>query len=311
MELAITVFGQVLVMFLLMGVGFLCFKLKLVTNEGKKEMTNVLLYIVLPAIIVSAYQVDYHPEMAKNLIVALALAFGSHVLAIVLGKIFISEKKDPDFLISRFAVIYSNCGFMAIPLISALYGGTGVFYASAYMTVFNFLSWTHGYMMLAGKKDKSVVKQAFLSPSVIAVFVGLLLFFAQIRLPGVLSDTIQFIAPLNTPIAMIIIGISLAQADLKQAFLSKKNYYVVFLINVVIPVVATLLYVFLPLNEELLLINLIARACPTATLTLLFATRFQQNEIYAAELLTLSNLASIVTIPGVVFLFQALRGLIN
>lgn len=310
MDLAITVFGQVVVMFLLMAVGFLCFKLKFVTNAGKGEMTNVLLYIVLPAIIVSAYQVDYHPEMAKNLIIALGLAFFSHIVAIVLGKFLISEKKDPDFALSRFAVIYSNCGFMAIPLISALYGGTGVFYASAYMTVFNFLSWTHGYIMLSGKGDKSVIKKAFLSPSVIAVFVGLLLFFLRIRLPGVLSDTIGFIAPLNTPLAMIITGISLAQADLKQAFLNKRNYYVVLLINVVIPLTVTLLYAFLPLNEELVLVSLIARACPTATLTLLFATRFQKNEIYAAEVLTLSNIFSILSIPAIVFLFQALRGMV-
>lgn len=310
MEFALTVFNQVLVMFVLMFVGFVAFKAKLCTQEGKKELTNILLYIVTPMVIINAYQTEFNAQLVQNLLIAFALAIASHIIGIAVSHIFIRGKGDPDIAIARFAITYSNCGFMALPLISALFGGTGVFYASAYITVFNFLSWTHGYIMMSGVKDKSVLKKVATTPAVIAIVIGLICFFARITLPNAIGQAVSFLGSMNTPMAMIITGVSLAQSNLKEAFSSAKNYYVVFLINLMVPLCAMAIYIFLPINSELVLINLIATACPTATATLLFATSLQKNETYATQLLTLSNLASIITIPLVIYLYQTLSVLV-
>lgn len=306
MEFAFTVFNQVVVMFILMFIGYLLFKLKMVTQQGKIELTNILLYIVTPAIIISAYQKPFDAQLAKNLLIAFGLAFTSHIIAILIAYIFVPNKNNPDSAIARFAIIYSNCGFMALPLISALFGDTGVFYASAYITVFNFLSWTHGYIMMSGKTDKTIVKKALFSPAVIAVVFGLICFFGQITLPSPIGKAVSFLAPTNTPVAMIITGISLAQSNIKEAFVNLKNYYIVFLINLMVPLCALGIYIFLPIDSNIILINLIATACPSATATLLFATSLKKNEAYATQLVTLSNVMSIITIPLIIFLFQTL-----
>lgn len=310
MELSLTVLNQVLVMFVLIIIGFIAFKTKLVNDTGNRQMTNILLYIIAPLVIIDAYQMEYNEQLAKNLAIAFALGISSHLIAMAVSYIFIrkkgNEQKTP---IERFSIIYSNCGFMALPLISALFGSEGVFYASAYMTVFNVLSWTHGYIMISGKGDKKTIKSAFLSPVIISVAVGLLIFFIKIPIPSVLKTSISYMASLNTPLAMIVTGVSLAQTNIFAAFKQLRCYYVMFLGCIAVPLSAMAVYLFLPLPQNLILVNLVSTACPCAVTTILFSTKFNLDSAYASRILTLSNICSIITIPTVVFLYQLLSNL--
>lgn len=311
MELALTVLNQVLVMFVLIVIGAGCFKLKIINQQTSAQLTTLLLYIVNPLVIINSYNMPFDKTLAKNLIIAFGLGVISHLLAMVIAYIFVRVKDDKGKVaIERFSVIYTNCGFMALPLINALFGSEGVFYASAYMTVFNLLSWTHGYMMMAGKVDKAAFKKAFLSPVVISVFVGLIIFFAQIRLPLVIGDSVRHIALLNTPIAMIVTGVSLASGNVLKAFTSLRYYYVVFVSNVLVPLAAIAIYLFLPIAPNIIMVNLVAIACPCAVTTLLFTTKLGKDVAHATNILTLSNVTCVVTIPLIIFLYQALLTLV-
>lgn len=315
MELSLTVLNQVLVMFVLMLIGYISFKTKLANDTGNKQMTNILLYVVSPLVIIDAYQMKYEEQLAKNLLIAFALGVVSHLIAIGISYLLVRKKgNEQNAPIERFAVIYSNCGFMALPLVSALFGSEGVFYASAYMTVFNLLSWTHGYIIMSkGNKtssEKVSMKSVVFSPVLISVAFGLLIFFLKIPMPAVIKTSVSYIASLNTPLAMLVTGISLAQTNIFSAFRELRCYYVMLLGSIVVPMCAMTLYLFLPLPQMLILVNLVSTACPCAVTTLLFSTKFGLNSAYASKLLTLSNIASIVTIPTIVFLYQSLSSII-
>jgi len=307
MSLPSIVLNQVVVMFILMAVGFFCFKIKILNDSGKRQLTDLLLLVVNPLVVINAYQMPFDKKLASNLLIAFLLAAISHAIAIAIAYISIRSKKNSIRApIERFAIIYTNCGFMALPLIQALFGIEGVFYASAYITVFNVLTWTHGYIIMSGKRDKKAILKAFSSPVVISVVVGIAMFFLKIKLPLVLGDSVAFLASLNTPIAMLVTGISLAQVNILSAFKSLRLYYAVFIMNLVVPLVAMCVYLFLPFDDNIILVNLVATACPCAVTTLLFATKFDRDVEYASKLLTLSNITCIITIPLVVFLYQTL-----
>lgn len=308
MSLSITVLNQVLVMFFLMLVGALCFKLKLVNDDGKKQMTSLLLFVVNPMVVINAYQSPFDSQLAKNLFIAFGLAVVSHLISMAIAYIFIRKKgNELRAPIERFSIIYTNCGFMAFPLINALYGQEGLFYASAYITIFNLLSWTHGFTMISGKSSKKEFAKSLTSPVIISVAVGIIIFFAKITLPTVLSQGIEFIASLNTPLAMLVSGISLAQINILSAFSKARSYYIVFLMNILVPIIALSVYLFIPIDQKLIIVNLVATACPCAVTTLLFATRFNRAPDYAAKLLTLANVSCIITIPAIIFLYQLLK----
>lgn len=306
MELSQTVFSQVLVMFLLIALGALCLKIKIISIGASKQLTKLLLYVVNPLVVINAYNMPFETRLAKNLVIAFVLAIVSHLVAMGVSYLAVRGKNNPNSSIERFSIVYTNCGFMALPLIGALFGTEGVFYASAYVTVFNLFSWTHGRISMQGKGVKINLLAVLLSPVIIAVIVGLILFFTGIRLPYIFSEAVKHVASLNTPLAMLVTGITLMSGNIIKAFTALRQYYIVILGNIVVPLICAIIYLFLPIENSIIIVNLVAVACPCAVTTLLFATSLKKNVSYASNILLLSNIVSMVSIPLIVTLFQYL-----
>ena len=304
MELTSTVLFQVIVMLLLIAVGITAYRLKLVTEGGKKQISNLLLYIVMPAVILNAYRSEFNLRLVKGLLWSFFLAAVSHIVAIAVAYLLFHKKEDKQAALSRFCCIYSNCAFMAIPLIQSLLGETGVFYASAYITVFNLFSWTQGVIMLTGKTTKKDIGKAFLSPTVISVAIGLLVFFFQIPVPEIIGQPISYLAAVNTPLAMIVTGISIAQTDMLSCFTQLQTYKIVLVRNLLIPACVFLMTCFLPFDSMVLLCNLIEISCPTAAISVMFATKYRLDTAHASKIIALSTILSVLTIPLMVLLFQ-------
>ncbi len=298
MELAANVFNQVLIMFLLIAVGIFCYRIKLISKHGNRQLSNFLLSVVTPALIVNSYQKPFDAALAQGLLWAFLLAGISHLIGIAAAYLLLRGKPgDPRLPLERFAAIYSNCGFMAIPLISAVLGGDGVFYAGAYLTVFNLLSWTQGVFMLSGERSLKSALKVFTSPTVISVFVGLLLFFTGLPLPGPISSAISYISDLNTPLAMIVTGVSIAQMNIFSAFKGWRLYYVSLLRLVVVPGLMLAALALIPCDPTVRMVNLIGTACPAAASTVLFANRYSLDSQHASKLIAITTVFSLATIP--------------
>ena len=192
-------------------------------------------------------------------------------------------------------------------MVSALFGADGAFYATAYITVFNILVWTHGVILMTGKQDFKSFLTALRSPCIIAVVLGLFCYLARIRFPAVILEPLTAIADMNTPLAMLVAGVSIAGSDIKALLMKVQIYYICAIRLLIIPTVVLLVLKDFRLDDMVTTVVVLATACPTATTGTLFALKFHRNSGYASEIFGLATASSIVTIP----LMMLLCGLIN
>lgn len=303
MELALDVTKQVIIIFLLMGIGFIFNKSGKLTKEGIKQLTNILLTIVTPCVLIDAYQKKvFNQQLLYGLLIAVGLAIFTHVIAILIGMLVFRKDSKEHYGINIFSITYSNCGFMAIPLLSATLGEDGVFFGSAYLAVFSVISWTHGIYVISGDRSEISAKNILKNPGVIGTTVALILFFLKISLPSVISQTVGYVAGLNTPLAMIILGTYLVGMNLKKIFTNKSIYLCLFLRHILVPILTIAFAYLINADETIFRSVLIPAACPVAAVCTLFAAKYDKDASYATEIVSASTLVSILTIPLVIIL---------
>lgn len=302
---------QIITMFLIIFAGIICYKTKIVDKKGNSALSAVVLNIVNPAVIFISYQKDFDIELLKGLGYALILSALSFFVAIVAVSIIIRKKPDSRWNIERIAVIYSNCGFIGIPLINALIGSIGVFYLAAYLTCFNLLLWTHGVMLMKKLSGFKEIIKNFISPCVIAIFLGIICFVLKIRLFGSLYDAVDAIADMNTPLAMLVAGITIAQTEFLKALKKLRIYFMCLLKLLIIPIITCLLmYPFnkMGIDRNVLMTIIIATACPTGASGTLFAIRYNGDELYASEIFAITTFFSAISIPLIMLFVTFLFG---
>ena len=301
MSLASIALDQILIMFLIIIIGMICYKAKLIDKELNKKLSNILLMVVSPLLIFNSYQREFSSDLLQGLGISFGLALASHLISILAAQVFV-RGKDSNAVIDRFSAIYSNCGFIGIPLINGLVGKEGVFYITAYLTVFNVFVWTHGVIMMVGKQTRKEIIKTLISPTIIAIVLGMFAFLMKIRMPYIIYESIEYVASMNTPLAMLIAGVSIAQTNIVKVFLKPRIYLVVVLKLLLIPVLLLFLYTRLPINETVLTTVLLGVACPTAATGTMFALRYNKDAVYASEIFAITTLASVVSIPAVMAL---------
>lgn len=296
MEYGFIIGERIVIMFIILLIGAFCYMKGLITKEGTKQLSVVELNLVNPILIFISYQKDYESEMAHNLLWAFILSAVSYAVAIVLSYLLVS-KKQKSFSIERFSVVYSNCGFIGIPLINGLFGAEGVLYLTAYVTFFNFLVWTHGLMTMKEKIDFSSALKALKAPSVIAIFLGLICYFTRLHLPSIPAQALQYISDMNTPLAMIIAGATTAQTNILAVFRKPRNYLICFYKLLAIPLIAFLGIRLFNAPSIVCTTLTVAAACPVATTGIMFAITLDKNSEKCSEFFTMSTLLSALTLP--------------
>ena len=300
MNTVITLVSQTLTMFLLAAVGYLLFRRGKITPEGNKVLGNLLIHIALPCVIINSFIVERTVERMIGLLVSALGAAVILAISILCARIFF--KKDP---IGHFAAAFSNPGFFGIPLILSSIGNDGVFYVAAFIAFLNLLQWTYGVAVMTGKKGGLTFKAVIKAPFMIAIIVGLLLFFTGIPLPGVITKTLGYIKELNTPLAMFTVGVYLAQTSIRKMFFRKSLYLVSLVRLLVIPFVTMLLLCLMPPAwHDARFALLLASACPVGSNVAVYAQLHDQDYPYAVETVIISTLLSIITIPAITWLAQ-------
>ncbi len=295
------VLNQVIIMALLIITGVICFKAKIITAESTKSLSSLVLMVVNPIVIIISYQAPFEIKLVKGLLLSLVFSLISTVIAIVLSHIFI-RKKGEKLSLERFSAIYSNCGFMGIPLVNGVYGAEGVFYLTAFMTVFNILVWTHGVFMMKESFKFKMILQAFKTPAVIATILGFILFMTKITIPDTLYKTLSFLGDMNTPLAMLAAGATIAQTNILKSLKNSRIYLVSAVKLLAVPTATALIFFFLPVNSIVAGAVILASACPAAATGTLFAIRFKKDSFYASELFAVTTLLSIATLPLVMWI---------
>ena len=304
MDMAWILVRQILQMFLLAGTGFLLFRTKKITSAGSKALGNILIYTALPATIINGFLVERTQEHLLGILYSGIAAAVLLILSIVVSRLIF--RKDA---IAAFAGAFSNPGFFGIPLILASTGQGTVFYVACFVAFLNIGQWTYGVSILTGQpiREGFRLKKLLKAPFMIAILIGLLLFAAQIQLPPVISGCLSSVAALNTPLAMFVVGIYLAQTDLKRMFRKTSLYAVSAVRLLLIPVLSAALLSLLPGSMlDMKTVLLLATACPVGVNVSVYAELHGKDYPYAVETVVLSTLFSVLSIPAVVLLANAI-----
>lgn len=300
MDLAIITAQQVFILFILILAGYVCGKTGAIKIEYKKPLSDLLIYLVVPAMVINSYMREFDKSAFNNLLQAFALSFVMLIAGLIVTMAVTWKMKSSDKSIFRFACIFSNAAYMGFPLIRAMFGEEGILYASAFLTVYNILLWTVGYGMVSGKVHlREVIHSIVTCPVIIAVIIGLVIYIGGIgvNIPDVISTPVGNIGDMNTPVSMIITGLTIAGSDMKKLIRNKRLFGIIGLRMFVIPVICfALLYVF-NIRGMVPMVIVVLEACPTAAITTMFAIQFKHNEDLAAGAVVFTTLISIVTLP--------------
>ena len=294
-----TVLGKIISIFIIMLVGVLCYRVGIIDNNTKEKLSRLSTLIVNPILIFMSFQMEYDAGLLKNMGILFGLAVGSYLISIGLAHFLLKEKDGYDLAVEKFAVTYTNCGFIGIPLGYAMFGSIGVIYATVFVATFHIFCWTHGILLLdtSGFQLKKLV-----NPCIIAVFGGIICFIFQIKIPGSIAFAMDSIADMNTPLAMLLSGAIMAQLDFKKTFRKQRLFMVTFLRLVVSAGIFALILRWLPLDDTMRAVAAVTGACPSGAMTITMGIMYHRDDHYGTELFSMTTLLSILTIPLCMFI---------
>ena len=240
--------------------------------------------------------------MLVGFLIMAAAAVGIHLILIAVAHLCFRDPDEGRRRVLRFSTVFSNAGYMGLPLQQAILGDEGVFYCTAYIIVFNIIMWTYGVVNISGNKKELSVKRLLVNPGVIAVTVGLLIFLLQIPVPSMVVDAVGHVASLNTPVPMILVGYYLAQADIPAALRDGRSYLCLALRLVVMPLAFLGILLLCGVHGSVLTSIMICAAAPVAIACAMFATRYDCNPLLSVNLVSASTIFSVVTMPVILAL---------
>lgn len=294
--------NQIILMFLLMGVGLLTNKLGFMHGQTATDLTNILLYIVSPCLIVNAFEQRFSTNRLQSLGLVLLGILLTYGLMVLITNLAFKRVADPNLQrIMRFGAVYSNAGFMGVPLASALFGNTGVFFAVASLAAFNIFCWTHGIALFTPRKQGTPInwRQILLNPNIVAIVVGLAIFVSGVHLPNLLNHTIIYVSSINTPLSMIVIGNSLAAVKFNRQAFNSRLWWPLLCRNLLFPVIDIVILRAFGISGIPLYTTVLMAACPVAGNVVLFTLKAHGDTSPAVTLMSISTIFSVATIPVV------------
>lgn len=297
---------QITELFLMIFMGYVIVKARLLKGEDSKVISKIVLYLIIPCVIINAFQVDYTSEKVQGLLLAFAASVMLQVLLLIIvwgaGRMGLNE-------VEKASVYYSNAGNLIMPIVTFVLGQEWVLYGCVFMSVQIVFVWSHGKWVLS-RQSKIDWKKILLNINMVAVFAGVFLFFTKIRLPQILNQTFGSVGSMIGPASMMVTGMLIAEMSLKDIFTNGRVYFITFLRLIAVPAVALLLLKVSSLvngspdGKKLLLIVFLAVITPSASTITQMCQVYGNDSQYASAINVMTTLFSIVTMPLMVLLFQ-------
>lgn len=299
-----TVGGQVIMLFLMMIAGYCLGKTKLLPRSALPALTNVVIYLALPCMIIGGFEMEASAEKVHNFLLVVAATVLVHLLNFAVAHAAIRDRNDGRKRVLVDCAVFANCGFMGYPLLSSLMGDIGLFYGSAYNLVFTTLLWTAGLSYLQHRKGPLQLKKLFLNPGILGMAVGFAFFLFQIHLPPVLQSTVDNLGNIAVPLPMLIIGCQLAHADLKKLLHDRWSWVGASLRLLVLPLLGLFVLHLLGLRGDMLVATIVCAAAPPGAVVAMLAESCGRDPVLASGVVSFHTLLSVVTMPVVVSIAQ-------
>lgn len=289
---------------LIMLLGFCLGKWKMISTKTNQELTNLLLTVFMPASLFVAFPSEYDESTLNLFTSGLIAGVLVMLMLIILSKIIFNKlwlKGDLRYE-SQFGLIFNNATFLGYPIVASTFGSTGIVAYCGFIIAFNVALFSYGIWLFEHKITPKLVRSVVTNPNIIAVLLGMLLFLSGLRLPGFITDAVSYVGGATTPLSIICIGFMLSRADFKT-ILKKWRLAVTAITQLIVgPAITYLMLTWLRFPIEVIAVCTLIQALPTATSLGLFATKYGGNNIESSELVTISTIFSIFTMPLMVFL---------
>ncbi len=327
MNIAPKLIYNVVIFFALMVPGIILKKCKLVPDGFGKGLSNLVLYVAQPVLVFLAYVRPYDPSVLINALWVLLFSVIAHVLFTLVAMLCFKSAPDAIRRMLRFATIFSNAAFMGIPLIEEVLPGATL-YASIYNITFNLFLWTLGVKICTEHRDvdgdgvsdaaelrkkggEASLLKALIHPVTIAAALGLVVFFTPLSelMPEIVTDGLGRIKALVAPLSMTVIGLRLADMDLRGFFRNKDLYIFLALRHFLLPaavfaIMRLLVFAGVPLSSEVMACVLILAATPSASSSTMFAEKYDCDAAYVSKLVAISTILSLASMPIIALLLQ-------
>ena len=295
MESAVTLFYQIVKMFIMMTPGYILYRNKTINDDTTSRLSSMLLMVTTPCMIASSFNQTYSTEKLIGLLVSFGLSLVIYLLNIVISNVMYPKHKS----IEKFSLIFSNAGFLGIPLVTGLLGVEAVFYLAPFIALFYVFVWTYGIVLMSGDKKIASIKKVTTNPCVWSVGIGLVIFLMPVKPFTPVMEAVSTLGAMTTPLAMIILGAYMAKTNLLKLFTNLKVYQVSLYRLILCPVIVIFLFKFVPASyNEVRMVLLIAASAPVAVICPIFAQMFDKGTDYGSQIVCLSTILCLVSMPA-------------
>ena len=309
MHISLLLIEQIIQLFIMIFMGFVIVKANLLKSEDSKVISVIVLYLIIPCVIINAFQVDYTKNTVQGLLIALAASVLTQVALLII--ISVAGRFLHLNEVEVASIYYSNSGNLIVPIVTFILGKEWVLYGCVFMSVQLIFIWTHCKKIISRESSYDWRKIVF-NINMISIAIGIILFFTKIQLPSDINNTLSSVGSMIGPASMIVTGMLFAGMDLKQIFTNKKVYFVSFLRLIVVPVIALILIKcsnlasFSSNGSKIMLIVFLAIITPSASTVTQMCQVYGNDSQYASAINVITTLFAIITMPLMVMLFQTI-----
>lgn len=294
-----------IMMFLMMATGVFLRKKNIITLEGKKVLTDLVIDLILPCNIIASFCIEFSPEILKRCGQVFVISCLIEVVCTFLATHIYKKFPKGKRMVLQYGTICSNAGFLGNPLTEGIYGSMGLLYASIYLIPQRIIMWSAGVSFFTESPDKkTLVKKVVTHPCIVACMIGIIVMGLQITLPDFLFDTINNIGKCTTAITMILIGAILSEADLKT-MVTKTTAAFSLLRLIIIPLMVFAGCLLTRMPMLVTGVSVVLAAMPAGTTTAILAVKYNGDEEFAAKCVVLTTLLSMIMVPIWCLVIQA------
>lgn len=300
---------NVSVLFLLIVVGYITGKLNIISKKGQRELTDLVLKVTMPATIILALQLDYTKDRfntAVRIMAIMALSYlGMIILSSIFSKFYKLDEGGKDIV--KVASVLPNTSFMGYPIVLSILGREALFFAVLGAgLIFEIVAWTYGAFIIGRssetKLETNLIKDILLSPGILSIIIGFTLFILSIKIPEPINTTMSILGQATSPLAMLVVGILLSRSDIRECMTSGRLYAIALTKLLIFPLVILFTLRSLGFDGMEIIIPSVMLSMPTAAYVAMFSANVGNNPELASQVVFLSSLLSLATIPIIVTL---------
>lgn len=297
------VINQMIILFLVIIIGYIANKVGILDKSQNQKLSSLVLNITCPALIlasVSDIESGDFKIVVQIFIISIIIYLVLPFMGILLAKILKVPEEDRNLY--KFMTIFSNIGFMGYPVIQSIFGTQALFFASICNMVFNIFCYSYGIYLISGDDKLSFDFKQLINPGIIFSIIAIIIYLTKWKMPQIIGETSNLIGSITTPLAMILIGSSLADIPPKEVINDIRLYPYTIIKQIIMPILFWWVLKFIVVDKVVLGVLVVLVAMPVGSSTVMFCNQYEGNVDLASKSIFITTLASVFTIPILVYL---------